>query len=131
MSIASTDIVNAAYGCLGQDTEAGYRSCISRSYYGMYHEAMSSLTHVPHFSSNHHGNLIGYMTNTAECKNELYETKRLKLLGYSLKQMRDARNEADYHISEVTVSKEMAETGLESANLFLNKWAELREAKAS
>lgn len=131
MTVLSSDFIKSACNCLDQDTEVGYRSCISRAYYGMFHEAMMSLEHVPHFSNNHHGNLIGYMTNPAECKNEPYDARRLKVLGYNLKQMRDARNEADYHISEVTVSKQMAEAGLESANLFLGKWSDLREALAS
>lgn len=121
MSVASNDFIKVAQACLEQETEAGYRSCISRAYYGMFHEAMASLTCVPNFSSNHHGNLIGYMTNQAECKPEPYDARALKLLGYNLKQLRDARNEADYHITEVTVSKDMAETNLESARLFFSK----------
>ena len=131
MSVSSADFIIAARLCLGPGHEAGYRSCISRAYYGMFHEAMTSLTRVPAYSSNHHGNLIGYMTNKSECRDEPFDKHQLKVMGYNLKQMRDSRNEADYHIAEVTVSKEMAEAGVESADIFFGKWLALKEAKAS
>ena len=92
---------------------------------------MTSLTSVPSYSANHHGNLIGYMTTASECKNEPFDKHKLKVMGYNLKQMRDCRNEADYDITEVTVSKEMAEAGLEAADIFFGKWLALKEAKAS
>lgn len=86
---------------------------------------------MPAFSSNHHSNLIGYMSNKVENKLEPYDSVQLKLLGYNLRQQRAARNEADYHLSEVTVSKEMAETALYSSRLFFQKWSELKQAIAS
>lgn len=127
MAIRSEDILDTASCLLLKDDEAGYRSCISRSYYGMYHKSIESLSCVPSYSTNHHSNLIGYMTSSSECKLEACDPKALRLMGYNLKQMRDARNEADYRISEVTVSKEMAETALESASLFFSKWQDLKE----
>ncbi|HBM3072759.1 TPA: hypothetical protein LVM72_005284 [Klebsiella michiganensis] len=131
MSVNSTNFIETALCCMNSETESGYRSCISRAYYGMFHEAMTSLTCVPAYSMNHHTSLISYMTNASECKLEPYDKHKLKVMGYNLKQMRDARNEADYHISEVTVSREMAEAGLESAGLFFGKWIDLKDAKAS
>jgi len=122
-------------GCAGSlielENESGFRGCISRAYYASYHQALESLQSVPAFSSNHHSNLIGYMSNKAENKLEPYDSAQLKVLGYSLRQQREARNEADYHISEVTVSKEMAETALAGSRLFFQKWNDLKKAIAS
>lgn len=131
MSIAGVDFLDVAKLYCSQEDEASLRSAISRAYYAMYHETMLSLTCVPKYTANHHGNLIGYMTTSAECKSEPYESRDLRVLGYNLKQMRDARNEADYHITEVTVSKEMAESGVEAAELYFSRWATLKSAKAS
>ncbi|AUU90276.1 hypothetical protein ACP3S7_04520 [Phytobacter ursingii] len=131
MSIQSTDILITAEACLGLECESGYRSCTSRAYYAMYHETLASLQNVPAFSSNHHGNLIGYMTTHSEHKTEPFESMRLKVLGYNLKQQRDSRNDADYDLKDVNFTKEMAETSLEAAKLYFEKWDELRTAKAS
>ncbi|MCK2177298.1 hypothetical protein [Enterobacter asburiae] len=131
MSIQSSDILNAAKLCLEMNSEAGFRSCTSRAYYSMYHESLDALQCVPNYTSNHHSNLIGYMTTPAETKTEPYDSRVVKVLGYNLKQMRDARNEADYRISELTVSRSMAEASLESAELYFSKWNDLRAAKAS
>ncbi|QBP08147.1 hypothetical protein [Klebsiella phage ST405-OXA48phi1.3] len=71
------------------------------------------------------------MTNAAECKSEPYDKRKLKAMGYSLKQMRDSRNEADYHITEITITKEIADAAIFSAELFFSKWTALKEVKAS
>lgn len=131
MAIISDDLLGCADALLQLENETGYRSCTSRAYYASYHHALESLQSVPTFSSNHHSNLIGYMSNKAENKLEPYDPVQLKLLGYNLRQQREARNEADYHISEVTVSKEMAESALSSSKLFFQKWDELKKAIAS
>ncbi|XGI80012.1 hypothetical protein ACED16_24340 [Enterobacter hormaechei] len=131
MAIISDDLLRCADSLIELDNEGGFRSCISRAYYASYHHALESLQSVPAFSSNHHSNLIGYMSNKVENKLEPYDSAQLKLLGYNLRQQRAARNEADYHLSEVTVSKEMAETALNSSRLFFQKWSELKQAIAS
>lgn len=71
------------------------------------------------------------MTNAAEHKAEPFESRSLKILGYTLKQQRDARNEADYHLKEVTVSEDMAKASLEAAKLYFSKWYELKSNKLS
>ncbi|HEE9786250.1 TPA: hypothetical protein R8F93_000242 [Enterobacter soli] len=131
MTVTSNEVLACADSLYGLKSEPGYRSCISRAYYSSYHHALESLHAVPAYSTNHHSNLIGYMSNKAENKLEPYDPAELKLLGYSLKQQRDARNEADYRISEITVSKEMAETALASSKLFFQKWDDLKKAIAS
>lgn len=129
--IAGNDVLQVAQHCSLMACEAGYRSCISRAYYGVFHETLASLVAIPNYSSNHHANLIGYMTTPSEHKSEPYDSRTLKVLGYNLKQQRDCRNEADYHLTEVTVSEDMAKASLEAANLYLSKWEELKSSKAS
>lgn len=129
--VTGDDFLKLAQHCLSAGCESGYRSCISRVYYGMFHETLSYLSSVPNYSSNHHASLIGYMTTPAQHKGEPYDSKRLRVLGYNLKQQRDARNEADYHLKEVTVSEDMANTSLEASNLYIIKWGELIASKAS
>ncbi|MFV9258389.1 hypothetical protein ABQ433_04845 [Citrobacter freundii] len=131
MPVNSNDILSCADSLIELENETGYRSCVSRAYYASYHHALESLQAVPAFLSNHHSNLIGYMCNKSENKLEPYDSAQMKLLGYNLRQQREARNEADYHISEVTVSKEMAETALASSRLFFQKWNDMKKAIAS
>lgn len=131
MAVASTDLLQVAKGCLEQQCEAGYRSSISRAYYAMFHHTLDCLEHVPHYISNHHSNLIGYMTNKAENKHEPFDSRQLKVLGYNLKQQRDARNEADYELKNVTVSEAMAIHSYTAAKNYFQKWADLQASKAS
>ncbi|NUU68229.1 hypothetical protein HQN64_19265 [Enterobacteriaceae bacterium BIT-l23] len=130
MSITSCDFLNAARRFCVQNDEASLRSVISRAYYAMFHEAMQSLTCVPEYAGNHHGNLIGYMITPAECKGEPFRERDLQGLGYSLKQMRDARNVADYRIMDATVSRDMAEQGISTAERYFTQWANLKSARA-
>lgn len=131
MAVTSNDVLEVANECLKQHCEGGYRSCISRSYYAMFHHTLDCLEHVPRFSSNHHANLIGYMTNKSENKLEPFDSHKLKILGYSLRQQRDARNESDYDLADITVSENMAKSSLSSAQLYFNEWNDLQSSKAS
>ncbi|EHD2124074.1 HEPN domain-containing protein [Salmonella enterica] len=129
MSINSGDFLDSARLCLEQDDEVSYRNCISRAYYGMFHESMASLKHVPFYKFSRHRGLIVYMTSAAECKQEPYDKHQLKVMGYNLKQMRDCRNEADYDITRVTISREIAESGMAAADIFFNKWADIKQSE--
>ncbi|NMP26838.1 HEPN domain-containing protein [Rahnella sp. SAP-1] len=131
MSVTSSDILDTARLCLNKKDESGYRSAISRAYYSMLHEAISSLTCLPHFTREHHKNTVGYMSNSAECKNEPYPAMSLKSLAYVLKTQRDARNEADYELQTVTISEEMAQDVIEAAEEFFERWTLLKTPKAS
>lgn len=131
MSVDSKDILKVAQSCCDLDCEPGFRSCISRSYYAMFHESLANLKNVPSYSSNHHAGLISYMTSPAQTKSEPFDSYKLKVMGYNLKQQRDARNESDYHIKEVTVSKDMALTSIAAANLYFSKWEDLKLSIAS
>ncbi|MNG65655.1 hypothetical protein D3C73_197080 [compost metagenome] len=94
----------------------------------MYHEALGNLACIPDFHSNHHANLIGYMSNKSECKGEPYDSKRLKVLAYRLMQQRGERNRADYEIT-TDIPKEAALLAIETAKRFINDWDELKESK--
>lgn len=131
MLISSTDILETARHCASQDCESGYRSAISRAYYSMLHEAISSLEHLPSFSHEHHKNTVGYMTNSAECRAEKYSVTQLKSLGYVLRACRDARNEADYDLESVTLNVQNANDAIETAELFFERWASMKSEKAS
>jgi len=86
---------------------------------------------MPSFTHEHHKNTVGYMSSPSECKSEPYPTQKLKSLAFVLRQWRDARNEADYDLTGVTVSKEMGEVAIAAAELYFEKWEELKSAKAS
>lgn len=131
MAVSADNILEIAKRCLEMQCEAGYRSCISRAYYAMYHQTLASLQCVPNYSANHHSNLIGYLTNPVETKSEPYDSKKLKVLGYNLKQQRDARNEADYHLSEISISEEVAQSSYEASQLYFSIWADMKSTLAS
>lgn len=131
MPVTSDQLLDTARLCFSENCESGYRSAISRAYYSMLHESMTSLQSLPHFSHDHHKNTVGYMVNPAECKGEPYSTQTLKSLGWILKQWRDARNEADYDLTSVTVSAEMGLDAIEAAEIYFERWSQLKSAKAS
>jgi uncharacterized protein (UPF0332 family) len=130
MAINSRDFLYIARQLCIQDDEASLRSAISRAYYAMFHEAMQSLNCVPEYTCNHHGHLIDYMITPAECKCEPFRKRDLQGPGYSLKQMREARNKADYHITDVMVSRDMAEQSIRTAERYFTQWANLKSARA-
>lgn len=74
---------------------------------------------------------MGYMSTPSECKSEPYPTNTLKSLAFVLRQWRDARNEADYDLTNVTVSKEMGQDAIEAAELYFERWEQLKSARVS
>ncbi|MEL0569584.1 MULTISPECIES: hypothetical protein [Citrobacter freundii complex] len=131
MPVTSNQILDTARLCLSENIESGFRSAISRAYYSMLHESIGSLTALPHFTHDHHKNTVGYMCAPSECKAEPYSPQTLKSLGFVLRQWRDARNEADYDLTNVTVSKEMGQDAIEAAEIYFERWEKLKSAKAS
>lgn len=97
----------------------------------MLHESINSLTALPNFSHEHHKNTVGYMSTPHECRSEPYPANKLKSLAYVLRQWRDARNEADYDLTGVTISQEMGQDAIEAAEIYFEKWEQLKAAKAS
>lgn len=131
MSVTSYQILDTARLCLSENIESGFRSAISRAYYSMLHESIGSLTAIPHFTRDHHKNTVGYMSTPSECKVEPYSPQTLKSLGFVLRQWRDARNDADYDLTGVTVSKEMGQDAIAAAEIFFERWKQLKSAEAS
>lgn len=130
MSILGSDLLGSAKKIFesAEACEVDFRNAISRAYYGMYHMALESLQNVPNFSGNHHSSLFGYMSNTAETKSEPFDSHKLKLLAYKLKQQRNARNDADYRIKDIMVSKEVCFATLEAADAFFGEWSQISTA---
>ncbi|ENZ7725855.1 hypothetical protein [Klebsiella aerogenes] len=131
MPVTSNQILDTACLCLTENIESGFRSAISRAYYSMLHESIGSLTALPHFTHDHHKNTVGYMSTPSECKSEPFPPQKLKSLAFVLRQWRDARNEADYDLVGVTVSKDMGQDAIEAAKIYFERWEELKSAKAS
>lgn len=94
----------------------------------MYHECLANLNCLPDFNNNHHANLIGYMSNKSECKNEPYDLQKLKVLAYRLLQQRGERNRADYEIT-TDLPKELGIQTIEAAKRFFDDWGELKKSK--
>ncbi len=119
MSVTSNQILDTARLCLSENIESGFRSAISRAYYSMLHESISSLTAIPHFTHEHHKNTVGYMSTPSECKSEPYPTNTLKSLAFVLR------------LTNVTVSKEMGQDAIEAAELYFERWEQLKSARVS
>ncbi|ELY2476135.1 hypothetical protein SOJ77_004045 [Cronobacter sakazakii] len=131
MPVTSNQILDTARLCLSENIESGFRSAISRAYYSMLHESIGSLTSIPHFTRDHHKNTVGYMSTPSECKAEPYSANTLKSLAFVLRQCRDARNDADYDLINLTVSKEMGQDAIEAAEIYFERWEQLKSAQAS
>ncbi|MGO3570756.1 MAG: hypothetical protein ACTIOQ_23285 [Serratia grimesii] len=130
MSINSIDFLSSAKESVEIEGEANLRNAISRGYYSMYHECLGSLECLPDFHSNHHSNLVGYMSSKSECKNEPYEPNRLKVLAYRLLQQRGERNRADYEIT-TDIPKEVGVLAIETAKIFFEDWGVLKKSKTA
>lgn len=118
MTIKSDDFLESSHHCLNSACEAGYRNTISRAYYSMYHKSLEELKNIPSCTRDHHSNLIRYMRGDLGSPNENLSASRLKILGYELRQMRQARNESDYRISESSIGESVARESIETAKYF-------------
>ncbi|WP_414667431.1 HEPN domain-containing protein [Escherichia coli] len=121
MTIQSSDFLRSSEHCLSLDEEVGYRNAVSRAYYAMFHRAGEALENIPSAEHNHHANLINYMQGRLGLPQENISAARLKLLAYDLRQMRQARNEADYRLTESKVNADVAKESLLTAQHFFNR----------
>lgn len=96
MSIISKDFLSVAENSLKMDDEAGYRSCISRSYYGLFHATLDMLRHCPDTT---HAGLIDYLLVGRDRKGEPYKLMDLIKVGAVLKQQKTKRKIADYDLN--------------------------------
>lgn len=121
MTIQSFDFLRSSEHCLSLDEEVGYRNAVSRAYYAMFHRASEVLEHIPSAEHNHHANLISYMQGRMGMPKEHIPAARLKLLAYDLRQMRQARNEADYRLSDSKINVNVATESLLAAQHFFKR----------
>lgn len=121
MTIQGSDFLRSSEHCLSQDEEVGYRNAVSRAYYAMYHRAGEVLDNVPSTEHNHHANLIKYMQGHLGIPREKLTASRLKLLAYDLRQMRQARNEADYRLTDSKINVDVAKESILTAQHFFNR----------
>ncbi|QLD06793.1 hypothetical protein [Citrobacter freundii] len=121
MTIQSFDFLRSSEHCLTLDEEVGYRNAVSRAYYAMFHRAGEALEHVPSVEHNHHANLINYMQGRMGIPKEGISPARLKILAYDLRQMRQARNEADYRLSDSRINADVARESLLTAQHFFKR----------
>ncbi|MCU6184383.1 hypothetical protein KWH94_14745 [Citrobacter cronae] len=121
MTIQSFDFLRSGEHCLSLDEEVGYRNAVSRAYYAMFHRAAEALEHIPSVEHNHHANLISYMQGRMGVPKENIPAARLKLLAYELRQMRQARNEADYRLSDSKINASVARESLLTAQHFFKR----------
>ncbi|WP_145592102.1 hypothetical protein [Yersinia rochesterensis] len=124
MTIESADFLASSEHCLSFDGEAGCRNAISRAYYAMYHRATEVFENIPKCRTDHHSNLIKYMRGQNGIPHERVSAGKLKILAYTLRQMRQARNEADYRIDASIIDESVANESISSAKHFFRRLAE-------
>lgn len=113
MPVSYEDISNVAFGLLSSNpgTEAGFRSSVSRSYYGFYHVSLEyadsvSVPPVSDVSGPVHATLGAYYHTHMHPDKQ--SRLNMKQIGYSLKQLHELRCRADYRLAE-TVTHSDAE----------------------
>lgn len=105
MSVNGRDFLIVADKCFELENETGYRSSISRSYYGFYHETCSILTCCPPTT---HDGVVHYLLNDARRKGEPYDLMSLVQLGAVLQQQKIKRKKADYELGSSVTESEAA-----------------------
>ncbi|MEQ4451722.1 hypothetical protein ACFX4S_14260 [Kosakonia sp. YIM B13605] len=118
-SLKSQDILDVAEALMNIQSEAAYRSAISRSYYAMFHAVLEALESNPPSSQNHHAALIQYLQNADREPNEKLSARTRKRLSIFLRQERFNRNRADYELSRRMSNKE-AEQSFLTATRFMS-----------
>lgn len=96
MSITSKDFLSVAENSLIMGNEAGYRGCISRAYYGLFHATLDMLCCCPNTT---HAGLIDYLLVGNDRKSEPYKLMDLIKVGAVLRQQKTKRKIADYDLS--------------------------------
>jgi uncharacterized protein (UPF0332 family) len=114
MAVSGNDFIIAAEACKDLESEIGYRMCVGRSYYAMYHLVKDLLVcNVPPCKKGgmHEALVVYLQTPNAEpyCK------KELRKLSYILTQGKTLRREADYYLDSDDINKQTAETQIQQA----------------
>ena len=112
MSVTSYDFIESAKLSFQSKTEIGFRNCISRSYYGMYHSALELIENpIPNYATggSHHC-LINYLADKHNA--EKHNKRELLKISYILRQNRDLRCDADYELESDTITFATAEDSI-------------------
>jgi len=114
MAVSGSDFLSVAEVYKDLDSEIGYRMCVGRSYYAMYHLVKGILTNeIPHCGNGGmHESLVVYLKNH---NNEPYCNKELRKLSYILTQGKTLRREADYELDSNDINKQTADTQIQQA----------------
>ncbi|MGR5294783.1 hypothetical protein ACPV5U_08755 [Vibrio mediterranei] len=98
-------------------TEIEVRCIVSRSYYAMYHKALSVLDKEPrtYHSKGCHGSLVEYLKQDVGTDEPDKDAMKLRQVSYILEQERANRVRADYHLDDV-VTVEQAGDSIQAAN---------------
>lgn len=91
MPIKTQDLISEAEASLNHNTECGYRACISRSYYAVYHELLPK------------AECAGFDTTAPSSHVRLVDfvKSRKKWLSTRLNDLRKSRVVADYHMDAI------------------------------
>jgi uncharacterized protein (UPF0332 family) len=110
MSVNEMDFYEVAKVNFKLETEIGYRMCLGRSYYAMYHCAKNMIScELPKYSKGgNHYSLIEYLADPHN--GETYDKKGMRIISYILRQGRELRNKADYDLSCDSITNLVAET---------------------
>ena len=127
MSVSGNDFLSIAEMYKDLDSEIGYRMCVGRSYYAMYHLVKDLLTHTvpPCKRGGMHEALVVYLqTHNSEpyCKIEL------RKLSYILTQGKTLRREADYELDSDDINKDTAEAQVQQTMRLIGICANLSKA---
>lgn len=114
MAVTGNDFLQAAEVYKDLDTEIGYRMCIGRSYYAMYHLVKDLITSdvPPCNKGGMHEALVVYLKSY---NTEPYCKKELRKLSYILTQGKTLRREADYELDNDDMNKKNAEAQIQQA----------------
>jgi uncharacterized protein (UPF0332 family) len=126
MSVSGADFYNIAVEHKALDSEIGYRNCVSRAYYSMYHSVLAILKgKIPHFATGGvHHRLIEYLVDRNN--DESHDSTKLRQLSYILKHARDLRHNADYEIDSSDITQLTAEDALNQANRVMSICEQLK-----
>lgn len=128
MSVSPECFLTTAQDSMAIGTEIGYRNCISRAYYSMYHSVLAILENdIPHYTDGGvHASLIKYLEFSGSC--EVHCSKQLRVISYILKSAKDIRCKADYDIESEHIAKPSAEDAITRANRIIEMCKILKAA---
>lgn len=114
MAISGSEFLDVAEVNKNLASEIGYRMCVGRSYYAMYHLVKALLTNniPPCKKGGMHEALVVYLQGPNQ---EPFCKKELRKLAYILRQGKTLRREADYVLDSDEINELMAETQLAQA----------------